>query len=121
VINALRQGVDKRHGGSFWKFGEAEAVRFPSRHYDFKRQKWVFGKASDDEICYVCGEEGLLGTELSTEYLVPSNRECHGGGGDGAAEKQVFLTAVRPGFPLRLKTMQTNSFRAGQAAPQRSH
>ena len=25
-------------------------MAFSSRHYDFKRQKWVFGKASDDEI-----------------------------------------------------------------------
>ena len=25
-------------------------MHFSSRHYDFKRSKWVFGKASDDDV-----------------------------------------------------------------------
>jgi hypothetical protein len=32
------------------KSGKLLPVAFSSRHYDFKRQKWVFGKASDDVI-----------------------------------------------------------------------
>jgi hypothetical protein len=49
VINALRKEVDK-HQIEFLKSGKLKPVAFSSRHYDFKRQKWVFGKASDEVI-----------------------------------------------------------------------
>jgi hypothetical protein len=49
VINALRKEVDKRQI-EFLKSGKLKPVAFSSRHYDFKRQKWVFGKAADDAI-----------------------------------------------------------------------
>jgi hypothetical protein len=49
VINALRKEVDKRQV-EFLKSGKLKPVAFSSRHYDFKRQKWVFGKATDDVI-----------------------------------------------------------------------
>ena len=47
VINALRKEVDRRQI-EFVKSGKLKPVAFSSRHYDFKRQKWVFGKAADD-------------------------------------------------------------------------
>jgi hypothetical protein len=49
VINALRKEVDRRQI-EFVKSGKLKPVAFSSRHYDFKRQKWVFGKAADDAI-----------------------------------------------------------------------
>ena len=49
VINALRKEVDRRQI-EFVKSGKLVPVAFSSRHYDFKRQKWVFGKASDEAI-----------------------------------------------------------------------
>jgi hypothetical protein len=49
VINALRKEVD-RHQIEFVKSGKLKPVPFSSRHYDFKRQKWVFGKATDEVI-----------------------------------------------------------------------
>lgn len=49
VINALRKEVDRRQV-EFLKSGKLVPVQFSSRHYDFKRSKWVFGKATDDEI-----------------------------------------------------------------------
>jgi hypothetical protein len=49
VINALRKEVDRRQL-EFAKSGKLVPVQFSSRHYDFKRQKWMFGKASDEEI-----------------------------------------------------------------------
>ncbi len=49
VINALRKEVDRRQI-EFAKSGKLLPVAFSSRHYDFKRQKWVFGKAADDVI-----------------------------------------------------------------------
>ena len=49
VINALRKQVDRRQI-EFLKSGKLLPVPFSSRHYDFKRQQWVFGKASDDAM-----------------------------------------------------------------------
>ena len=49
VINALRKEVDKRQI-EFLKSGKLKPVAFSSRHYDFKRAKWVFGKATDEAI-----------------------------------------------------------------------
>jgi len=49
VINALRKEVDRRQI-EFLKSGKLLPVHFSSRHYDFKRNKWVFGKANDDAI-----------------------------------------------------------------------
>ncbi len=49
VINALRKEVDRRQI-EFMKSGKLLPVAFSSRHYDFKRQQWIFGKASDDAM-----------------------------------------------------------------------
>jgi hypothetical protein len=49
VISALRKEVDRRQI-EFVKSGKLVPVQFSSRHYDFKRGKWMFGKAGDDEI-----------------------------------------------------------------------
>lgn len=49
VINSLRKEVDRRQI-EFVKSGKLVPVNFSSRHWDFKRHQWVFGKASDEEI-----------------------------------------------------------------------
>jgi len=49
VINALRKEVDRKQI-EFVKSGKLKPVAFSSRHYDFKRGKWVFGKASDEVV-----------------------------------------------------------------------
>jgi hypothetical protein len=47
VINALRKEVDRRQI-EFLRSGKLIPVAFSSRHYDFKRKQWVFGKATDE-------------------------------------------------------------------------
>ena len=49
VINSLRKEVDRRQI-EFVKSGKLVPVNFSSRYYDFKRSKWVFGKASDEDM-----------------------------------------------------------------------
>ena len=49
VINTLRKEVDRRQL-EFLKSGKLVPVHFSSRHWDFKRSKWMFGKASEEEI-----------------------------------------------------------------------
>jgi hypothetical protein len=46
VIDSLRKEVDRRQL-EFVKSGKMVPVNFSSRHYDFKRSKWVFGRAED--------------------------------------------------------------------------
>ena len=49
VINALRKEVDRRQI-EFLKSGKLLPVPFSSRDYDYKRQQWVFGKATDEKM-----------------------------------------------------------------------
>ena len=49
IINALRKEVDRKQL-EFMKSGKLVPVHFSSRHWDFKRNKWVFGKASDENM-----------------------------------------------------------------------
>jgi hypothetical protein len=49
IINSLRKEVDRRQV-EFVKSGKLVPVNFSSRHWDFKRNKWVFGRASDEDI-----------------------------------------------------------------------
>jgi hypothetical protein len=49
VINALRKHIDHKQI-EFAKSPKLVPLPFSSRHYDFKRNQWTFGKASDEEI-----------------------------------------------------------------------
>ncbi len=71
VINALRKEVDHRQI-EFVKSGKLKPVAFSSRHYDFKRGKWVFGKATDEVIAEFLERKVYWGTKMSSQYPVPS-------------------------------------------------
>jgi hypothetical protein len=88
VINALRKEVDKRQV-EFLKSGKLKPVAFSSRHFDFKRQKWVFGKAADDVIATFLERKVYWETKLSAEYPVPSTESAVVGGTPG--EKRVWI------------------------------
>jgi hypothetical protein len=79
VINALRKEVDKRQV-EFLKSGKLKPVAFSSRHYDFKRQQWVFGKAADDVIATFLERKVYWETKLSAEYPVPTTENAGGRG-----------------------------------------
>jgi hypothetical protein len=79
VINALRKEVDHRQF-EFVKSGKLVPVNFSSRHYDFKRNQWVFGKASDETIASflerkiywqtkLVGGDVWLGDATEAQYL----------------------------------------------------
>lgn len=69
VINALRKEVDRRQI-EFVKSGKLLPVAFSSRHYDFKRAKWVFGKASDEAIAELIERKVFWQTRLGGEAKV---------------------------------------------------
>jgi hypothetical protein len=64
VINALRKEVDNRQI-EFLKSGKLLPVAFTSRHYDFKRQQWVFGKATDDAMAEFIEKKVFWETHLN--------------------------------------------------------
>lgn len=63
VINALRNEVDRRQL-EFLKSGKLVPVHFSSRYYDFKRNKWVFGHASDEDIAQLLSRKLFWHTRL---------------------------------------------------------
>jgi hypothetical protein len=65
VINALRKEVDRRQI-EFVKSGKLKPVAFSSRHYDFKRQKWVFGKATEEVIATFVERKVYWATKLKS-------------------------------------------------------
>ena len=66
VINALRKEVDRRQI-EFLKSGKLLPVPFSSRHYDFKRRQWVFGKASDEAMAEFIERKVYWQTVLSAK------------------------------------------------------
>ena len=69
VINALRKEVDRRQI-EFLKSGKLLPVPFSSRHYDFKRQQWVFGKATDEATAAFIERKIFSQTKLGNEPTV---------------------------------------------------
>src|SRR6201997_3198804 len=66
VINALRKEVD-RHQIEFLRSGKLLPVPFSSRHYDFKRGQWVFGKATDEKMAEFIERKVYWETVLGSE------------------------------------------------------
>ena len=73
VINALRKEVDRRQI-EFVKSGKLVPVAFSSRYYDFKRQKWVFGKASDEAIATFVERKVYWETKAKSPLLAKDAR-----------------------------------------------
>ena len=69
VINALRKEVDRRQI-EFVKSGKLLPVPFSSRHYDFKRQQWVFGKATDDATAEFIERKVFWQTKLTGDKRI---------------------------------------------------
>jgi hypothetical protein len=69
VINALRKEVDRRQI-EFLRSGKLLPVPFSSRHYDFKRQQWVFGKASDEVMARFVERKVYWQTKFGQEKRV---------------------------------------------------
>jgi hypothetical protein len=63
IINSLRKEVDRRQL-EFLKSGKLVPVQFSSRYYDFKRNKWAFGKATDEQIATLLARKVFWQTRL---------------------------------------------------------
>jgi len=88
VVNALRKEVDRRQI-EFVKSGKLKPVPFSSRHYDFKRQKWVFGKAADDVMATFLERKVYWETKLKSPLLAKDAR--NGAPGSDSASAKVWI------------------------------
>jgi len=96
VVNALRKEVDRRQI-EFVKSGKLKPVAFSSRHYDFKRQKWVFGKASDEVIATFVERKVYWGTKGRSPLLAKDARN-----GASGEENRVWM-----GDPTEAQYLET--------------
>jgi uncharacterized protein YjbJ (UPF0337 family) len=110
VINALRKEVDQRQI-EFVKSGKLKPVPFSSRHYDFKRGKWVFGKATNEVVAEFLERKIYWGTKLSSGSD-DASAQSRGDGSetetprvarnDKAAERRVWI-----GDPTEAQYLET--------------
>jgi hypothetical protein len=63
VISALRSYVDRKQI-EFVKSGKLVPLPFSSRHYDFKRNRWVFAKGTDEAISKLIARKVYWQTQL---------------------------------------------------------
>ncbi len=94
VINALRKEVDRRQI-EFVKSGKLVPIPFSSRHYDYKRQQWVFGKATDDAMAEFIEKKVYWQTKLGKSALLPNS-------GRSGAPERVWI-----GDPAEAQYVQT--------------
>src|SRR5258706_1981003 len=99
VINALRKEVDRRQI-EFVKSGKLKPVPFSSRHYDFKRQKWVFGKAADDVVATCLERKVYWETKGKSPLLAKDAR-------NGAPEFEETSARVWIGNPTDAQYLET--------------
>jgi hypothetical protein len=101
VINALRKEVDRRQI-EFLKSGKLLPVPFSSRHYDFKRQSWVFGKATDEAMVEFVERKVYWQTKLAADPpLAQKSQETQ--------ESKSAGTRVWIGDPAEAQYLQTTS------------
>ncbi len=101
VINALRKEVDKRQI-EFVKSGKLLPVPFSSRHYDFKRQQWVFGKASDEAMAEFIERKVYWETNLGTSSLLAEENAARNGAPRPGDAVRVWI-----GDPTEAQYLQT--------------
>ena len=99
VINALRKEVDRRQI-EFLKSGKLLPVAFSSRHYDFKRKQWVFGKATDEVVGEFIERKVFWETKLRKSPLKPTSGL--NGAPDSGGTEHVWI-----GDPTEAQYLQT--------------
>jgi hypothetical protein len=63
IINALRKDIDRKQI-EFPKSAKLVPLPFSSRHYDFKRSQWIFGKATEEDIAHLIERKVYWQTRL---------------------------------------------------------
>jgi len=118
VINALRKEVDRKQI-EFLKSGKLLPVAFSSRHYDFKRQQWVFGKATDEAMAEFVERKVYWETKLGTDSReIPRPAGKSAGLRDDAGFHMTSGSSARVwiGDPAEAQYLQTTPVRLLEVA-----
>ena len=125
IINALRKDVDNKQI-EFLKSAKLVPLPFSSRHYDFKRNQWIFGKATDEEIALmierkVYWQTRLVGGDVwlgdATEALYVQTTTDHIAEiAAGLARQGLFTLARRYATALPILMDQKGRFESEMAA-----
>jgi hypothetical protein len=134
IINAVRKEVDRRQL-EFVKSGKLVPLQFSSRHYDFKRNQWAFGKASEETIrtflerkiywqTKLVGGEVWLGDETEVQYLETSSQHLAELASQMAAQGLIklerrYVTAL-PGLMQRAEDFES-AMRTAVAELEKKH
>jgi len=128
IINALRKDVDRKQI-EFVKSGKLVPLPFSSRHYDFKRGQWVFGKASDEDIARLIERKVYWQTQLAggdvwlgdpTEALyVQSTTDHLVEVASGLAQRGLFTIGGQNASALPALMYQKERFEAEMAGARR--
>ena len=134
IINAVRKEVDRRQL-EFVKSGKLVPLQFSSRHYDFKRNQWAFGKASDEEIrtflerkiywqTKLVGGDVWLGNETDAQYLQTTTdhlaQVANQIAGEGLIKLERRYATALPALMGRSEEFES-AMRAGLAELERKH
>jgi hypothetical protein len=125
IINALRKEVDQKQI-EFVKSGKLVPLPLSSRHYSFKLNKWVFGKASDEEIAgmierkvywqtFLVGGDVWLGDATEALYL-DTTTDHIAEIAAGLAKQGLFTMARRYATALPALMSQKDRFESEMAA-----
>jgi hypothetical protein len=134
IINAVRKEVDRQQL-EFVKSGKLVPVHFSSRHYDFKRNQWAFGKASDETIrtflerkiywqTKLVGGDVWLGDETEAQYLQTTTDHLAELANQMAAQGQIKLerryATAQPALMQRAEAFES-AMRAAVAELEKKH
>jgi hypothetical protein len=119
IINALRKDIDRKQI-EFPKSAKLVPLPFSSRHYDFKRSQWIFGKATDDDIArlierkvywqtHLVGGDVWLGDQTEALY-VQSTTDHVAEIGAQLAQQGLFTMARRYATALPALMNQQDRF-----------
>ena len=115
VINAIRKEVDRRQL-EFVKSGKLVPLHFSSRHYDFKRQQWAFGRADEGAMRALLerkiywqtksgGADVWIGDEIEAQYLQTTTdrlaQVANGMAGEGLIRLERRYATALPGLLSR--------------------
>jgi hypothetical protein len=120
IINAVRKEVDRRQL-EFVKSGKLVPLQFSSRHYDFKRNQWAFGKASEETIrallerkiywqTKLVGGDVWIGDEVEAQYLQTTTDHlaevANGMAGEGLVRLERRYATALPALMARAEEFE---------------
>lgn len=134
IINAVRKEVDRRQL-EFVKSGKLVPVHFSSRHYDFKRKQWAFGKADEATVrtllerkiywqTQAAGGDVWIGDEIEAQYLQTTTEHlaqvANGLAGEGLIKLERRWATALPALMARAEKFES-AMRIGLEELEKKH